>query len=203
MGRSALLSFLAAGAVALAGCGGSNNSSAMRTPATPNALGTPVGQAANAANMNTMGQDRISREVRHELVMLPYYGVFDDLSYRVDGSTVTLMGNVTRPTLKSDAENVVKHIEGVTQVNNQIQVLPLSPNDDHIRIATYRAIYSQPGLDRYALQAVPPIHIIVANGNVTLRGVVATQADKDMAGLRANGVSGVFSVKNELQVENR
>jgi hyperosmotically inducible protein len=203
MERSALLSFLAAGALALAGCGGSNNSSAMRTPAAPNALGTPVGQTANAANMNTMGQDRIAREVRHELVMLPYYGVFDDLSYRVDGGTVTLMGDVTRPTLKSDAQNVVKHIEGVTQVDNQIRVLPLSANDDHIRVATYRAIYSQPGLDRYALQAVPPIHIIVANGNVTLRGVVASQADKDMAGLRANGVSGVFGVKNELQVENR
>jgi hyperosmotically inducible protein len=203
MGRSALLSLAAAGALALAGCGGSNNSSAMRTPAAPNALGTPVGQTANAANMNTMGQERIGREVRHELVMLPYYGVFDDLSYRVDGSTVTLMGHVTRPTLKSDAENVVKRIEGVRQVNNQIEVLPLSPSDDRIRIAAYRAIYSQPGLDRYALQAVPPIHIIVSNGNITLTGVVASQADKDMAGIRANGVPGAFAVKNELQVENR
>src|SRR5436190_21715536 len=99
-------------------------------------------------------QDRIAREVRHELVMLPYYGVFDNLAYRVDGSTVTLMGQVTRPTLKSDAENVVKRIEGVTRVVNNIEVLPLSPNDDKIRRDVYRRIYSQPGLDRYSLSAV-------------------------------------------------
>ena len=148
------------------------------------------------------GQDRISREVRHELVMLPYYGVFDNLGYRVDGGTVTLSGQVTRPTLKSDAENVVKNVEGVEKVNNQIQVLPLSPMDDRIRIAEYRAIYGQPGLDRYAMQAVPPIHIIVNNGKVTLEGVVANQGDKDMAGVRANTVSGVFSVTNNLRVEN-
>ncbi len=149
------------------------------------------------------GQDRIVREVRHELVMLPYYGVFDNLAYRVDGSTVTLMGQVTRPPLKSDAENVVKGIEGVERVNNQIQVLPLSPMDDRIRMAEYRAIYSSAGLDRYAMQAVPPIHIIVNNGKVTLEGVVANEADKNMAGIRANGVSGVFSVNNNLRVESR
>ena len=113
--------------------------------------------------------------------MLPYYGVFDNLAYRVDGNTVTLLGQVTRPTLKSDAENVVKDIEGVERVNNQIEVLPLSPMDDRIRMATYRAIYSAPGLDRYAMQAVPPIHIIVNNGKVTLEGVVANEADKNMA----------------------
>jgi hyperosmotically inducible protein len=146
-------------------------------------------------------QDRIVREVRHELVMLPYYGVFDNLSYRVDGGNVTLMGQVTRPTLKSDAGNVVKRIEGVERVDNQIQVLPLSPMDDGLRVAEYRAIYGHPGLDRYAMQAVPPIHIIMENGKVTLEGVVATQADKDMAGIRANGVSGVFSVVNNLRVE--
>ena len=146
-------------------------------------------------------QDRLAREVRHELVMLPYYGVFDNLAYKVDGSTVTLMGQVTRPTLKSDAENVVKDIEGVERVQNQIQVLPLSSMDDGVRIATYRAIYGYAGLDRYGLQAVPSIHIIVANGKVTLEGVVATEADKNMAGIRANGVSGVFSVTNNLQVE--
>jgi hyperosmotically inducible protein len=148
-------------------------------------------------------EDRITREVRHELVMLPYYGVFDNLAYRVDGSAVTLLGQVTKPTLKSDAENVVKRIEGVEKVNNQIQVLPLSPMDDKIRLAEYRAIYGQPGLDRYALQAVPPIHIIVDNGRVTLEGVVANQADKDMAGVRANGVSGVFGVTNNLRVEGK
>jgi hyperosmotically inducible protein len=146
-------------------------------------------------------EDRITREVRHELVMLPYYGVFDNLAYRVDGSTVTLMGQVTRPTLKSDAGNVVKGIEGVNKVDNQILVLPLSPMDDQSRLAVYRAIYGHPGLDRYALQAVPPIHIILNNGKVTLEGVVATQGDKDMATIRANGVSGVFSVVNNLRVE--
>ena len=149
------------------------------------------------------GADRISREVRHELVMLPYYGVFDNLGYKVDGLTVTLMGQVTRPTLKSDAENVVKGIEGVEKVNNQIQVLPLSPMDDQIRIAEFRSIYGQAPLDRYALQAVPPIHIIVDNGKVTLVGVVANQGDKDIANVRANAVPGVFSVTNNLQVENR
>jgi hyperosmotically inducible protein len=149
-------------------------------------------RADRTANGGMRGPDRITREVRHELVMLPYYGVFDNLSYRVDGSTVTLMGQVTRPTLKSDAENVVKAIEGVERVNNQIEVLPLSPMDDRIRMAEYRAIFSQPGLDRYAMQAVPPIHIIVAN-----------EADKNMAGVKANGVAGVFSVTNNLRVENR
>jgi hyperosmotically inducible protein len=155
---------------------------------------------ANQAG-SSRGADRITREVRHELVMLPYYGVFDNLAYRVDGSTVTLMGQVTRPTLKSDAENVVKRIEGVEHVNNQIEVLPVSPNDDRIRRAVFRAIYSDPTMDRYAIQAVPPIHIMVKNGNVNLEGVVATEADKNIAGIRANGVSGVFSVKNNLRVE--
>jgi len=158
-------------------------------------------KVANTAGTRS-AQDRLVREVRHELVMLPYYGVFDNLVYKVDGSTVTLMGQVTRPTLKSDAENVVKGIEGVEKVNNQIQVLPLSSMDDRIRIAEYRAIFSQPGLDRYAMQAVPPIHIIVDNGKVTLEGVVANQGDKDRAGIQANTVSGVFGVTNNLRVEN-
>lgn len=130
--------------------------------------------ADRTANMGGMGQDRVTREVRHELVMLPYYGVFDNLAYRVDSGTIRLYGQVTRPTLKSDAENVVKGIEGVTRVDNQIEVLPLSSMDDGIRIAAYRTIFGKPGLDRYAMQAVPPIHIIVNNGKVTLEGVVAT-----------------------------
>ena len=157
--------------------------------------------ADRAIQPGAAGQDRITKEVRHELVMLPYYGVFDNLAYRVDGHTVTLVGQVTRPTLKSDAENVVKNIEGVEKVSNEIQVLPLSPMDDRIRLAAYRSIYGQIGLDRYALQAVPPIHIIVDNGKVTLEGVVATQGDKDLAGIRANSVSGVFSVTNNLRAE--
>jgi hyperosmotically inducible protein len=153
-------------------------------------------------NSGAKGQDRITREVRHELVMLPYYGVFDNLAYRVDGNTVTLMGQVTKPTLKNDAGNVVKGIEGVEHVDNKIQVLPLSSMDDGLRLAEYRAIYGTPGLDRYAMQAVPPIHIIVENGKVTLEGVVSTQADKDLAGVRANTVNGVFSVTNNLRLES-
>jgi hyperosmotically inducible protein len=153
------------------------------------------------AQEKARSQERLEREVRHELVMLPYYGVFDNLAYRVDGSKVTLLGEVTRPTLKSDAEAVVKKIEGVTSVDNRIEVLPLSPNDDRIRLAVYRAICRQATLSRYALQAVPPIHIIVKNGNVRLVGVVATEADKNMAGIRAKGVPGAFSVTNDLRVE--
>ena len=157
--------------------------------------------ADRTASMGGVGQDRITREVRHELVMLPYYGVFDNLGYRVDGGTVSLSGQVTRPTLKSDAENAVKGIEGVTRVDNQIEVLPLSSMDDGIRIATYRTIFGKPGLDRYAMQAVPPIHIVVANGKVTLEGVVATEGDRNQAGIYANTVSGVFSVTNNLRME--
>lgn len=151
-----------------------------------------------AADKNT---DRIVKEVRHELVMLPYYTVFDNLAYRVDGANVTLFGQVVRPLLKSDAQNAVKKIEGVEKVDNEIEVLPLSTNDDRLRHALRATIYSKPQLQRYALGAVPPIHIIVKNGNVTLEGVVATQADKDVAGLAANGVPGVFKVTNNLGVE--
>ncbi len=157
--------------------------------------------ASLASPADDKGRTSLVREVRHELVMLPYYGVFDNLAYKVDGYTVTLMGQVTRPTLKSDAENVVKRIEGVEKVINNIEVLPLSPMDDRIRAATYRAIFGAPQLNRYAMQAVPPIHIIVKNGNVTLVGVVANEGDKNVAGIRAKGVPGVFAVNNELGVE--
>jgi len=148
--------------------------------------------------------DRILKEVRHELVMLPFYGVFDNLAYKVDpDGTVILLGQVSRPTLKSDAENAVKHIEGVEKVVNNIEVLPTSPNDDRIRRAAYRAIYSNSVLSQYQLRAVPPIHIIVKNGNITLEGVVARQMEKQIAGMQANGVHGVFSVTNNLVVEEQ
>lgn len=152
----------------------------------------------------TAGQDDLSRlenRVRHELVMLPYYGVFDNLSFRLEGSKAILMGQVRRPTLKTSAARVVMNVEGIDNVDNQIEVLPNSPNDDNIRLATYRAIYGQSALQRYQLRAVPPIHIIVKNGNVTLEGVVATESDKNIAGIQAKGVSGVFSVTNNLRVE--
>ncbi|MGH9630669.1 MAG: BON domain-containing protein [Bryobacteraceae bacterium] len=144
---------------------------------------------------------RLAEEIRHELVMLPWYGVFDNLEFRLDGSHVTLTGAVTRPTLKSSAENVVRRIEGVERVSNEIEVLPLSSFDDRVRLATYYAIYGYGPLQRYSMGAQLPIRIIVKNGNVTLRGVVANQTDKNLANIRANGVSGVFSVQNDLQVE--
>jgi len=148
------------------------------------------------------GRDRLIHEVRHELVMLPYYGVFDNLTYRVDeNGTVVLMGQVSRPTLKSDAENVVKRIEGVEKVVNQIEVLPVSPNDDRLRLALYRTIYGHAALNRYALRAVPPIHIVVKNGNVTLEGVVANEGDRNIANIQANSVSGVFAVTNNLRLD--
>ena len=147
--------------------------------------------------------DSLVREVRHELVLQPYYGVFDDLSYAVSGSVVTLYGRVTTPALKADAESAVKRIEGVTKVDNQVKVLPPSSMDDQIRRAEYRAIYSRPGLDMYAMRAVPSIHIIVEGGHVTLEGSVATPADKTLAGIAANGVSGIFSVDNNLRVDGR
>ena len=145
-------------------------------------------------------ENRITKKVGHELLMLPYYSIFDDLSYTVNGNTVTLYGDVVRPVLKSDAQNVVKRIEGVEQVINQIQVLPLSSFDNSIRWRTVRAIYGYPMLQRYGMGAHPSIHIIVDNGHVTLKGVVDSQADKNVAYLRANGVFGVFSVTNDLQV---
>jgi hyperosmotically inducible periplasmic protein len=156
-----------------------------------------------SAQTSPRALQRLQREVHHELVMLPYYGLFDNLAFKVEGYKVTLMGEVTRPTLKTEAEAVVKGIEGVESVENQIEVLPLSPNDDRIRLAVYRTIYRQASLSRYALQSVPSIHIIVKNGNVRLEGVVSTEADKNLAGIQAKGVSGVFSVSNNLRVEKK
>jgi hyperosmotically inducible periplasmic protein len=146
---------------------------------------------------------RINKEVRHELVMLPYLGVFDNLAYQIDGNNVTLSGQVTRPTLKTDAGRVVKRIEGVENVDNQIEVLPVSFNDDRLRRSLYRAIYGYPSLNRYAMPVLKPIRIIVKNGHVTLEGVVANEPDKNIVNIRANGVHGVFSVTNNLQVEKQ
>jgi hyperosmotically inducible periplasmic protein len=143
---------------------------------------------------------RVSREVLHELLMNPYYSVFDDLAYRVDGNTVTLMGAVTEPRTKDAALSSLKKIEGVDKVNDQVEVLPPSPMDNQIRRAVYRAVFGSDGLSRYAMGAVPPIHILVKNGHVTLVGVVDNEGDKNMAGIRAKGVPNVFSVENDLQV---
>src|SRR6202045_5478351 len=156
--------------------------------------------AQDVQQPSAKSQDRIVREVRHELLMLPYFGVFDYIAFKVDGSTGALLGQVVRPSLKSDAENVVKHIEGVERVDNQIEVLPPSPMDDRLRIQLFHAIYGYEPLQKYALGVQKPIRIIVKNGQVTLEGVVDNEADKNAAGIRANGVPGIFSVTNNLQV---
>jgi len=161
----------------------------------------PAATPAKDRGDSPRSEERLIRETRHELVMLPYYGVFDYLGYRVKGYEVELFGQVTRPTLKADAERVVKSIEGVERVTNRIEVLPLSPNDDNIRMAVYRSVYGHAALNRYAIQAVPPVHIIVKNGNVTLEGVVASEMDKNVANIQANSVPGVFKVTNNLQVQ--
>lgn len=161
---------------------------------------TMAGLAQDRDQPSARSQERITREVRHELLMLPWFGVFDNIAFKVDGSTVTLLGQVVRPSLKSDAQNALKHIEGVEKVDNQIEVLPPSPMDDNLRLLLYRAIYGYPALEKYALGVQKPIRIIVKNGHATLEGVVDNESDKNLAGLRANGVPGLFSVTNNLQV---
>src|SRR5579863_304874 len=146
------------------------------------------------------GQERIEKEVKHELRLLPYFTVFDNLAFQVEGDKVILLGQVVDPVLKADAQRVVEKIEGVSSVENRIEVLPVSSNDDRIRRAVYRAIYSTPGLDLYALRAVPTIHILVKNGNLTLVGAVGNEMDRERAGIVANGVPGVFKVTNDLIV---
>ncbi|HTP31469.1 MAG TPA: BON domain-containing protein [Candidatus Acidoferrales bacterium] len=169
---------------------------------------------------------RIAQEVRKRIVSLPEFGVFDNLTFGIKENTVILRGLASRPILKSSAENVVKKIEGVENVDNQIEVLPLSPNDDRIRASVYVSIYGYAPLQRYTsnrgggrtgmsvaraaggITNDPPmgfhaIHIIVKNGNVTLTGVVDNDGDLAMAEMRANSVSGVFSVENELQVAGK
>lgn len=165
-----------------------------------------LGGAAQAAEpvavtRTPMADAKFNEQIRKELVMLPFLGVFDNMEFRRDGNTVTLMGQVTRPTLRSDAQRVVERIEGVERVVNNIEVLPLSPFDDRIRLATLRAVYGYGPLQRYGLGARAPIRIIVKNGNVTLEGVVANEMDRNLAFIRANGVSGVFSVTNDLRVD--
>jgi len=162
--------------------------------------GSPNAQQSAKGQREAKSEQNLAREVRHQLVLLPYYSVFDNLAFKVDGDHVTLEGQVTRPTLKSDSENVVKGIEGVAGVTNNIEVLPPSPMDDQLRRAVFRVVYGDPSLSRYSWSAVPSIHIIVKNGNVTLDGVVDSESDKNLAGLRANSVPNVFSVKNNLVV---
>ncbi len=162
--------------------------------------GSEAMQADNARSPQV--EQHIVREVRHELLMLPYYGVFDDLEYRVDGHTVILQGYVIseHSTTKEEAEKAVKKIEGVDKVVNNIEVLPPSPMDDGLRAQLYRKIYGYGPLFKYANLAIPPIHIVVKNGRVTLKGVVDNDTDKNLVGMLANQVPGVFEVTNDLRV---
>ena len=171
------------------------------------AISTSVTVAAPADKSGDQGLSRqqIMKKVRKELVTLPYYGVFDNLSYQVEGNTVTLYGQVVRPSTRTDAERRVARIEGVARVINQIEVLPLSTFDDSIRVRAYRTLFGTGGLYRYAMGANPSIHLVVNRGHLTLEGVVANEGDKRLANIVANGVPGVFSVTNNLRTdrENR
>jgi hyperosmotically inducible protein len=155
----------------------------------------------SARLQETKANQNLVREVRHQLLLLPYYTVFDNLAFKLDGDHVTLEGQVTNPTVKHDAEAAVKSIEGVSGITNNIEVLPPSPMDDQLRRAVYRVIYGDSALSKYGWSAMPAIHIIVKNGHVSLEGVVDSEADKNLAGLRANSVPNVFDVKNELVVK--
>ena len=143
----------------------------------------------------------VERQVRHELIMLPYYGIFDNLVFQVEGNRVILSGQVTSRTLKSDAEDAVKTIEGVGSVENRIEVLPFSPNDERIRRAAYRAVFAMAPLQRYQMSAVPSIHIVVRNGNITLEGVANNEAERNMAEIGAKGAHGALGVRNNLRIE--
>ena len=174
------------------------------------ALGAPLFPAKADTNPPTPATQqvdqtaaRVSKKVRHELVMLPYFTIFDNMGFQVQGDVVTLTGDVTRPVLKQEAQRVVEKVEGVRTVVNKIEVLPLSPFDNQIRWATARAVYGFPSLNRYALGTQPSIRIIVKNGHVALEGVVDSTGDKNVAGIRADSVPGVFSVENDLQVAPR
>lgn len=184
--------------------------------------------AQDQSNMSDAQQQavlRIAKEVRKQIVTLPTYGVFDNIHFAIQGDTLILRGQASRPVLKSDAERAVKNIEGISTVKNEIEILPTSPMDDRIRAAVYRSIYGFATLQKYTsnrggprgpsvarmaggITADPPIgwhaiHIIVKNGNVTLTGVVDSEADLATAGMRANMVSGVFSVENDLEVPGK
>jgi osmotically-inducible protein OsmY len=167
---------------------------------------TAAALAATPGNQGPSPRDQahydawLKNEVRHRLVMLPWLTLFDNLQYQVTGTEVTLSGQVVRPSLKPDAERTVKRIEGVTKVVNNIKVLPPSSLDNQIRRAEYRAIYGFAGLWKYAMGALPPVHIVVDSGRVSLYGVVDSEADKNLIGLRAKTVPNVFSVTNNLQV---
>ena len=158
--------------------------------------------AAPAAVQAETGRAELMKKVRKELVTLPYYGVFDNLEYGVEGGVVTLYGQVVRPSTRSDAGRRVARLRGVERVVNNIEVLPLSGFDDSIRRQTYRALFGWDSpLFRYGRGVNPSIHIVVNRGHVTLEGVVSTDSDANLARLRALSVPGAFSVTNNLRAE--
>jgi hyperosmotically inducible protein len=163
-----------------------------------------VASSISAGQKQQPTNAHLIREVRHELVTLPYYGVFDWLQFEVrPDNTVVLRGQVIRPSTKSDAEARVREIEGVSRVVNEIEPLPPSPADDRLRVALYRTLYNYSSpLFRYATQSVPSIHIIVNRGRATLKGVVDSKGDANLANIRARGVPGLFEIKNELTTES-
>lgn len=164
------------------------------------AISPSFAQARRSQQPSPRYTQYVQREVMHRILMLPYYDVFDVIGFRILGNEITLTGKVTRSSLRDDAANAIKHIEGVDRVNNQIEVLPVSFFDDRLRRDTYRAVYGYGPLQRYALPPIKPIRIIVEHGNVSLEGVVDSTFDKNVAGIRANGVPGAFSVKNNLVI---
>jgi hyperosmotically inducible periplasmic protein len=157
--------------------------------------------APKTVNETEQSYEQVAKKVRHELVTLPYFGIFDNLAYKVEGNSVTLYGQVVRPSTRKDAERRVAKIKGVEQVINRIEVLPLSSFDDSVRSSTYRALQRTGGLYRYLMGANPSIHIVVNRGHLTLEGVVANKADKNLAYIVASGVSGAFTVTNNLRAE--
>jgi hyperosmotically inducible protein len=166
-------------------------------------LGCQGAGRVGVATAQTLDNLETRNQIRKALVTLPYYGVFDNLEANIQGGTVVLEGQVVKPITKGDAESRVAKIKGVDKVINNIKVLPLSGVDNQLRRQEYRAIFRSPGLQRYSMGTNPSIHIIVENGHVTLVGIVDSETDKNLAGLRANGVSGVFSVTNNLSVETK
>ena len=168
------------------------------------ALFAMTAAAADKANTTPKTGDDLVKAVRHEIVMYPYYTLWDDINFRVDNGNVTLLGDVSQPYKKSDLQNIVKRVPGVESVTNQLNVLPLSPNDDRLRIQVARAIFRDPNLSRYAMGAIPSIHIIVDNGQVKLTGAVANAMDKQIAGMRASGAGLSFgTVDNQLTIDKR
>src|SRR5579864_2005820 len=162
-----------------------------------------TGMAQGNRKFSAKAQERITKEVRHQILSLPEFGTFDNIAFKLNGYDVVLFGQVVQPSLKSDAEKVVRKIEGVEHVDNRIEVLPTSSNDDRLRRDLFIAIYRYEPLQHYGVGSNRPIRIIVNHGNVTLEGVVDRESDKNMAGIRANGVPGVFSVRNNLAVPGK